>query len=57
MIWKEGIMYKELVSGDAPTQLCLMKSRTRQIHIKNQNITLANTHFGASNVRLASGYI
>jgi hypothetical protein len=50
-------MCNELVSGDTPTQLCLMKSRTRQIHIKNQNITLANTHFGASNVRPASGYI
>ena len=31
MRWKEGIIY-------APTQLCLMEFRTRQFHVKNQNI-------------------
>jgi hypothetical protein len=44
MRWKEGTMYDELESADAPIQLCLMEFRTRQFHIKNQGIVSYHLH-------------
>jgi len=37
MRWKEGITY-------TPTQLCLIEFKTRQFHIKNQNIISHHLH-------------